>query len=279
MLALALALASGLSWGTADFVGGLMTRRLPPQVVLLASQGAGLVLTGALVLAIGEPIPSGDQLVFGLLGGIAGSIGLASLYMGLAVGRMSIVAPTAALSGVVPVIVGFAQGERPGAVQIAGMALAGLGVVLASRTRDLDGARRSFAKGLGLALSAALFLGLLVVSLDAAGEASALWAAFLVRVSSTPLLFLAWLFRRDRRRPTKRQFGSLVAVGIFDNAANVSFVLASQRGLLALVTVVGSLYPVSTVLLARRFLHERLLRVQAVGVATALGGVALIAAG
>ena len=143
----------------------------------------------------------------------------------------------------------------------------------------MDGARRSFVKGLGLALSAALFLGLLVVSLDAAGEASALWAAFLVRVSSTPLLFLAWLFRRDRRRPTKRQFGSLVAVGIFDNAANVSFVLASQRGLLALVTVVGSLYPVSTVLLARRFLHERLLRVQAVGVATALGGVALIAAG
>lgn len=279
MFPLALALVSGLSWGTADFVGGLMTKRLPFQVVLLASQGSGLVLTGVLVLTLGGPVPAQEHLVYGLLGGLAGSIGLACLYVGLAVGRMSVVAPTAALSGAVPVVVGFVGGDRPAAVQIVGMALAGIGVVLTSRTRDPENHGKSVARGFGLAIAAALFLGLLVVSLDASGESGALWAAFLVRVSSVPLLFVAWLVRRDRRGPTRRQFGALVAVGAFDNAANISFALASQEGLLTLVAVVGSLYPVSTVLLARRFLHERLLRTQVFGVVAAFTGVALIAAG
>lgn len=279
MLSLALALISGLSWGTADFVGGLMTRRLPTQVVLLASQGSGLVFTGTLVLLAGGPVPSAEHLMYGLLGGVSGSVGLASLYQGLAVGRMSIVAPTAALSGVVPVVAGFIQGDRPAPIQLGGMVLAGVGILLASRTRDPDDEGRSFAKGLGLALSAALFLGLLVLSLDASGEGGALWAALMVRVSSVPILFVAWLLRADRRHPTPRQLGALVAIGAFDNGANVLFALASQEGLLTLVAVLGSLYPVSTVLLARTFLHERLLPVQALGVGAAFIGVALIAAG
>lgn len=296
MFPLALALASGLAWGSADFVGGLMTRRLSPATVLLVGQSAGLVFTAGLVVVLGEPVPETRHLVAGGLGGLAGAIGLASLYQGLAVGRMSIVAPTAALSGVVPVAAGFLQGERPELLQLGGMIVAGVGIVLAVRSREPDHAiaavgpdlavaptrpsTGSSATGIGYALAAALFLGLLVTSLDVAGEGSPFWASFSVRVVSVPLFAAAWLVRgRGRGRPGPRDAAVLVAVGLLDNGANVLFAFAAREGLLTLVSVLGSLYPVSTVLLARTFLHERLGRVQMVGVAAAFAGIALIAIG
>lgn len=276
-----------------------MTKRLPPPTVLFVSQSAGLAITGALVVALGEPVPEARYLVAGGLGGLAGAIGLAALYTGLAVGRMSIVAPTAALSVVVPVVAGFVQGDRPGAWQLVGMAVAGAGILLATMAPEpvvatpagagpavpaaasAPGRPRGRARlaGIGYALVAAVFLGLLVTSLDAAGEGSAFWASLMVRATSVPLFAVAWAFRGDRRRPTRGDVRTLVFVGAFDNGANVLFALASREGLLSLVSVLGSLYPVSTVLLARIVLHERLARLQAVGVAAAFVGVALIAAG
>jgi len=298
MFPLVLATISGLSWGSADFVGGLMTKRLAPTTVLVVGQSAGLLFTTGLVVALGEPAPAARYLVAGGLGGLAGAIGLASLYKGLAVGRMSIVAPTAALSGAVPVIAGFIQGERPEPLQLAGMAVAGVGIVLAVRAPHPDHAiaavgpdlavapsevrthRPSGGAGIVYALSAALFLGLLVTSLDVAGEASPVWATMMVRVVSVPLFAIAWLLRgRRARHPTGAEIGILALVGLFDNGANVLFAIAAREGLLTLVSVLGSLYPVSTVLLARFFLHERLGRVQFAGVAAAFVGVALIAAG
>jgi drug/metabolite transporter (DMT)-like permease len=233
------------------------------------------------VVALGEPVPESRYLVAGALGGLAGAVGLASLYRGLAVGRMSIIAPIAALSGGVPVIVGFLQGERPAAVQLAGMALAGAAVLLAVRVPEPpDVVERRGTRGVGLALMAALFLGLFVTSLDAAGEASALWASLMVRVVSVPLFVIAAIATaRHARRPTGKELGILVGVGAVDNAANVMFALAARQGLLTLVSVLGSLYPVATVLLARWFLHERLARWQVVGVVAAFTGVAMIAAG
>jgi drug/metabolite transporter (DMT)-like permease len=281
---LGLALLSALTWGSADFVGGVMSKRLATATVMVVSQGAGLVLTAGLVVALGEPPPGTRFLVYGGLGGLAGAIGLASLYKGLAVGRMSIVAPTAALSGAVPVIVGFAQGERPAMLQLIGMAVAGAGVLLAVRTPESSGgparAEAGTARGIGYALAAASFLGLFVTSLDAAGEASPLWASLMVRVVSVPLFIgAALLTARHTRRPTGREAGILAGVGVLDNGANVMFAFAAREGLLTLVSVLGSLYPVATVLLARWFLHERMARWQLAGVATAFTGVALIAAG
>jgi len=282
MFPLGLALLSGLTWGSADFVGGLMSKRLPTATVMVVSQTAGLILTAGLVVALGEPRPETRFLVYGGLGGIAGAIGLAALYKGLAVGRMSIVAPTASLSGAVPVIVGFVQGERPTTLQLAGMAIAGAGVLLAVRTPEPPGTSRvgSGTRGVGLALVAALFLGLFVTSLDAAGEASPLWASLMIRSVSVPLFLLAAVVTaRHARRPTGREVGILAGVGALDNAANVMFAVAAREGLLTLVSVLGSLYPVATVLLARWFLHERLARWQVAGVAAAFVGVAMIAAG
>ena len=260
-----------------------MSKRLATATVMVVSQGAGLLLTAGLVLAAGEPAPEARFLVYGALGGLAGAVGLASLYKGLAVGRMSVVAPTAALSGAVPVIVGFAQGERPAKLQLVGMAVAGAGVLLAVRTPDpAGGAARSASavRGVGYALTAAVFLGLLVTSLDAAGEASPLWASLMVRVVSVPLFVAAAVLTvRHARRPTGREAGILAGVGVLDNGANVMFAVAAREGLLTLVSVLGSLYPVATVLLARWFLHERMARWQLAGVAAAFTGVALIAAG
>jgi len=282
MFPFGLALLSGFTWGSADFVGGLMSKRLPTATVMVVSQTAGLILTASLVIALGEPRPEARFLVYGGLGGIAGAIGLASLYRGLAVGRMSIVAPTAALSGAVPVIVGFIQGERPTTVQLAGMAIAGAGVLLAVRTPEPPGSSPtgSGTRGIGFALVAAFFLGLFVTSLDAAGAASPLWASLMIRSVSVPLFVLAAVVTaRHARRPTGREAGILAGVGALDNAANVMFAVAAREGLLTLVSVLGSLYPVATVLLARWFLHERLARWQVLGVAAAFGGVAMIAAG
>ncbi len=296
MFPLLLALGSGLAWGTGDFVGGLLTKRLAAPTVLVVSQTSGLIFMAALVVALGEPAPATEYLVYGLLGGVAGGIGLAALYKGLAVGRMSVVAPTAALSGAVPVVVGLVQGERPAALQLAGMVVAGTGILLAVRAPEPDvatpggggpavparadaGARGRFS-GVAYGAAAALFLGLLVVSLDASGDGNPYWAALMVRTASVPLFVIAWLVRREKgRRPTLRELWILAIVGLFDNGANVTFAIAAREGLLPIVSVLGSLYPVSTVLLARFVLHERMSATQAAGVAAAFVGVGLIALG
>ena len=288
MGALALALFSGLCWGTGDFLGGLMTRRLGVALVMAIAQGAGLVLMGGLILVLDAPAPETRFLVYGALGGLSGAIGLAALYQGLAIGPMSIVAPIVSLSVMVPVLVGFAQGDRPAPLQFVGMACAIGGIVLAARESgptDIEGhpeppSRRRIGPGVVYALVAVVFVGLLVAFLGAAGQGSAPWAAFMVRVVSVPLFVIAVIVRRAHERaPTGKEAATLIVVGGFDNLANLTFALAAQTGMLALVSVVGSLYPVSTVLLARGFLHERLSGPQLAGVITAFVGVALIALG
>jgi drug/metabolite transporter (DMT)-like permease len=289
MGALGLALLSGLSWGTGDFLGGLMTRRLGVAIVMAIAQGSGLVITGLLIVALGSSMPDGQYLAYGALAGLFGAIGLAALYQGLAIGPMSVVAPTVSLSVMVPVLVGLVQGDRPSTLQFVGMACAVVGIVLAARESDptdIEGHEESpsrrgwFGRGFRFALIALVFIGLLVTFLGKAGAGSAPWAAFMVRLVSVPLFVVAALVRRRHERvPTRKETGTLVVVGAFDNLANVLFALASQTGMLALVSVLGSLYPVSTVLLARGFLHERLSRPQAIGVVTAFVGVALIALG
>src|SRR6476661_5097297 len=133
MAAFALAFASSVAWGTADFIGGLKSRSLPLLNVLLLSQGVGLVVIGAFVAIRGEGAPGGDFAVFAALSGIAGIVGVAAFYRGLAVGNMGVVAPISACAAVVPVVVGIATGDRPSGVQSLGLVLALAGVVLASR--------------------------------------------------------------------------------------------------------------------------------------------------
>jgi drug/metabolite transporter (DMT)-like permease len=281
MGALGLALLSAACWGTADFFGGLMTRRLGIVLVGALSQAAGLVVIAILIVATGSPMPGGRALAFGAAAGLCATIGLGALYQGLAVGPMSIVAPITALEVIVPVITGFVRGDRPSTLQVAGMVVAIVGVVLAAReTASDEHTVRGRVPGVVYAVVAALFLGLLVTFLNEAGKESAPWAALTLRLDTVPLFAIAPLVTRGwRQRPSRREGGTIVAVGVLDNLANVTFAYAGQTGLLALISVVGSLYPVTTVLLARSVLHERLTTPQWVGVATAFIGVAMIAVG
>jgi drug/metabolite transporter (DMT)-like permease len=281
MLAVVLAAVASSLWGAGDFVGGLAAKRIPVLVVALITWGAGLVLTVALVAAFDPGVPPPRTIAFGLLGGVFGAVGLGSLYKGLAVGRMGIVAPIASLSVLVGVVVGFLQGDRPTSVQLVGMVAAVVGAVLAAIAPDPAGPREGrVAEGVGYAVLAAVCLGGTLVCLDAAGEASAAWSALMIRSSSVPLVAIAILVTRPSFAAVRRRdVGMLSAVGVADNGANVLFALATAKGLLTLVAVIASLVPVVTVLLARFVLHEHLTRHQLVGVALALGGVAAIAAG
>lgn len=279
MLAVSLAAVAAVLWGGGDFVAGVLTRRIHVLVVSLIAWTTGLALTAALVLGIEPTLPDGATIGLGLLAGVFGAIGLGSLYRGLAVGRMGIVAPIAALSSLVPVTAGFLAGDRPTSVQLVGMVAALGGAALAALAPDHDGVRRRQA-GLGLAVIAAIGIGISMTLVDAAAEGSAIWTPLLLRTSSVPLVVIAVLIVR----PTfaglgRRDVGLAAGLGVADNVANVAFALSTTKGLLTLVSVVASLVPVVTVVLARFVDHEHLTRHQLVGVVLALTGVVLIAAG
>jgi drug/metabolite transporter (DMT)-like permease len=279
MLAVSLAALAAVLWGGGDFTAGVLGKRIPVLVLSLVAWTAGLVITAGIVVAIDPHVPDTGTIVAGLVAGVFGAIGLGSLYRGLAVGRMGIVAPIAALSGVVPAVAGFVDGDRPSTVQLVGMAAAIGGAVLAATAPDHDGVRRINA-GLIPALVAALGIGISLVFVDIAADGSAAWTPLLLRISSVPLVALATLIVRPSFAAVgRRDVGLMVGIGAADNLANVAFAYATTLGLLTLVSVVASTVPVVTVLLARFVLREHLTRHQLVGVVLALAGVVAIAAG
>jgi uncharacterized membrane protein len=278
----AFALAASLSWGCSDFLAGLKSRALPVLAVLAVSQPAGLALVAILLAVRGGSVPSAAECAWAAGGGAIGLLALASFYRGLAGGAMSVIAPVSATAAAVPLAVGLARGERPSALAGAGVALAIGGVVLASRepAQGAFGGGRLTA-GFGFAVLAALGFGFFFVAVDAASEggASVLWVTLVLRTASSALVLAAVLAVRPRlpRRPAT--LGVLLAVGALDMSANASFAAASTRGLVGVVSVLASLYPVVVVVLARTVLKERIARVQQAGVLLALAGVALISSG
>jgi drug/metabolite transporter (DMT)-like permease len=281
MLAIALGLGSSLFWGLADFGGGLQSRRYPVVAVRLVSQAVGLVGIAAVVALSGEPPPPLDELWPAAAGGIGGLLALAAFYRALAIGTMSIVAPISATGSAVPVVVGLASGERPSAVQLAGILAAGVGVVLAAREAPHEDEARARAgrASIGLALVAALGFGAFFVGMQRAAEVDVLWAMLAARVADAALLVPVALLLRPSLHIPPNALAALAAIGVLDLTANGLYAWGTTQGLLSVVAVLGSLYPLATVLLARAVLGERIRRVQEIGVASALAGVLLIAAG
>lgn len=293
MLGVGLALASSLSWGISDFVGGVQSRRQPVLRVVLVSQAFGLIVVGVLLAARGLPIPSLGRMVPAGLAGLAGAAGLAAFYRGLAMGSMSIVAPIAATGVAIPVIVGILGGDRPAAIQLAGIGAAVLGVVLASREKETHESQSSGAS-IVLALAAATGFGTFFLGLHASARADPFWATFAARACSVAALsVVAAVWRRGMaggvaegtsrdgggRSAGVRGWVALAVVGTLDVGANALYALATRHGLLSVVSVLSSLYPLATVGLARMLLGERVQRLQEIGVLAALTGVLLIAAG
>lgn len=277
MAAVALALGASLAWGSADFAGGLLTQRLPVVSVAVVSQAAGFVALGIVVLVSGAGI-DGEGFGIGLLAGVGGGLGLAAFYRALAVGTVSVVAPVAACGAVVPLVLSLAAGDDPRAVALAGALVALGGAVMASveeRAAEEPGRRDAIA----LAAVAALLLGLFVFFLGRASQHGGAASALVGARSGSLALLAAWALAVRAPVGLGRRMPAVAAVGVLDVVANALFALASREGLLAIVSVLGSLYPVPTVVLAHRILGERVSRTQRLGVAVALAGVAMVASG
>jgi drug/metabolite transporter (DMT)-like permease len=270
-----LALTSSLVWGFADFFGGLKSRTLGVLAVMLVSQLVGTTLIGTAVILRAEA-PHDARVLLAVPASIAGTLGLVAFYRGMKIGAISIVAPIAGLAAVVPVIYGIATGDRPSPAQLAGMALALAGVVLASRE---PGRTSRVATGAGLALLSAVGFGCYFPLMHAASSADSLWATMTFRIVSTSIVCAAAVLVRPSLRLSRGNLVAVAAIGVFDMLGNLLFALASPRGLVSVVSVLASLYPVVTVALAAVVLRERIAPSQRLGVGAALAGVVLLSAG
>jgi drug/metabolite transporter (DMT)-like permease len=273
------ALAASLIWGFGDFAAGVCTRRLPLFVVATFAQVTGLAVAGLVIAATGEGPPSAAQAGWAVFAGVVGVVGIAAFYRALAVGTMGIVGPITATASVVPLAYGLARGERPSLVQGLGVGLAVVGVAAASVERSPEHGTRRFGAGVGLALLAALSFGGALIGLSRAAAGGTGWAVFTMRAVAIPLVVTAALALRPRLPQTGRGWLFLLVVGVGDTAATLLYAAATTRGLLSVVAVLSSLYPIVLVVLARVFLAERIARRQLAGVAVALSGVALVSAG
>src|SRR4051794_38977761 len=280
MLGILLGLSASLAWGVGDFISASRTRLISVLSVLVCGQAVGFVWIGGIALIANEPVPAARYIVFSALGAVAGTIGLACFLRGMAVGKISLVAPIAAMAAVVPVVVGIATGDRPSALQAGGMAIALVGAVLASRERDPEtrGGAKLAAGGV-LGAASAVAWGWFFLAIDGATDGGGGWASLVNRTTSMVILLVAALFLRPKLSEARPHLKLLAIAGTLDVSANLLFAAASTKGLVSLVSVTGSLYPVVTVMLARVVLKERVHRVQEAGVMAALAGVVLIAAG
>lgn len=280
MTAVGLALGAACAWGVADFLAGMASRRVPVPWVLLFVELGGFVVIAGVLLATGEEPPGGRAFALAVVAGLAGVTALGLFYQALAVGTMSVVAPISATGVAIPVVVGIATGDALSTVTAVGLVAAVAGILLASREGGEAAAERTGNRtGVLLALGAALGFGAYFTCIDPAVEESVVWALVVSRgVSCLPVLVLA-VVRFAPRRPDGRTTLAICAIGTIDLLATALLGLANNEGAVSVVSVLGALYPVVTVLLAAAVLRERLRPDQAVGVALALAGVGMVAAG
>ena len=252
---------------------------MPVRTVMVVSQPIGLLLVLVVALATGGSVPPGGPMAAAIGGGVAGAFALGCFYSAMAAGPISIVAPISSLGAVVPITVGLAGGEQPAAVQIVGLVVVLAGIALAVREVEHPGAVEVPGRSVVLAVLAGLGFGTFFTGISAAASHDPFWAAVASRGGGSAVVVLAALAVSAPLAVSRAALPPLLAIAVLDTLANVLFAGASSEGLLSLVAVAASLYPVATILLAHFVLGERLARIQQAGVALALGGVAMIAAG
>lgn len=277
-LVVTLGIGSALAWGAADFGGGLTSRRAALFGVVLASQLVGMVIALGLGIARGEPLPGPVDAGWSAASGVLGTVGILSLYGGLAAGRMGVVAPvTGVLAAAVPVFVGIALEGLPGPVVLVGIGLAIVAVVLVSMTADAGSDGRP--SGIGYALAAGLALGLLGVAISRVSDGLVFGPLAILRSVQVVLVGAMIVLARRSWRLEPRILPAVAAIGLLDMAGNGFFLAAAQVGPLAIAAIVSSLYPVTTVILATLVLRERLGLGHGIGILCALAAIVCIGAG
>ena len=275
LLAVFYGLASAVGWGVGDFCGAVATKRNSAFSVIVVSQVLGGALLLVLALLLGEILPPQGDMVLGAIGGVCGSFGVVAFYTALARGRMGVAAPvTAMVNAILPVMVGFFSEGLPLAQQFVGFGLALVAVWLISRGGS-DGPIRL--QELGLPIAAGVGFGLFFIAVDRVSESAILWPLVSARLASIVVLAAVAALRRQRLMPAVGQLYLVALAGSCDAGANALFALATRIGRLDIATVLSSLYPAGTVLLAGLILKERLTPKQWVGVAAALMALVLIA--
>jgi drug/metabolite transporter (DMT)-like permease len=271
-----LAVVSSLMWGTSDFVGGVLSRRLPALAVYGLSQAVGFVILIVAATATGGWAADPGYWPWAIGASILGMTAMIAFYSALAIGPMGIVSPLVALSVLVPVAVSLIRGELPQPLQVLGIILAIIGILLASGP-ELTGAES--AKPLILAGVACVGFGGMFVLMAEGSKHDPLMTMTGMRVTTVVIFAVILLVTRSIGGAKRRDAFPLVVIGILDASANVTFGFATTLGILSVTSVLGDLYPVVTVVLAAIFLRERLRGIQYAGVTAALGGVLLIAGG
>lgn len=319
MAAIVLALLASVGWGLSDFLGGLRSRRLPLRAVVAGMLCGGLLIASLVALLRGTGYPGNAILPPGVIAGCASVVAISSLYKGLAIGSMSVVAPISAAYPVVPVVYGLLSGERPTALQSAGMALVFTGVVVASyvrqphagpgrpagaeATRDDEDAGAivplpDLGEGIAASLrreaaahrprtlasvvfgvTAAVASGVVLTALSSAADTDPYWGLIVMRAVALGIVLVTVAVRRTGFGVRRAQAPALLSIGALDTVATGLFGIATTYGFLSVVSVIASLFPVGTIALAAIFLGERLRSYQYTGIAAALTGVAMVALG
>jgi drug/metabolite transporter (DMT)-like permease len=280
-----LALGSAVLYGAADFTGGLTTRKAGTIPVVILSQASGLILLALLLPLLPSTSPSRGDFLWGAVAGLTGGVGVALLYRALSIGVMAVVAPTTAVCAVtIPVVVSILLGERPVPLAGAGIILGIVSIVLVSQQtlppsspeREGSGQR---ATGVGMALVSGVAIGFFFLALAQTRRDAGMWPLLASRSVSVLLFGVVAIIGRIPVRVPRSAWGLALLCGVLDMLANALYILAARRGQLSTVVTLSSLYPASTVLLARLVLGERLNLWQISGVACALAAVTLIVSG
>jgi drug/metabolite transporter (DMT)-like permease len=273
-----LALFSSLLWGTADYLAGNLSKRYRSIAVTGVSQFFGLIF-GLTALLIGTffghelispTLDFAGYFIPGLLAGVSGFIGLLAFYTGLATGRMGVVSPISSLSVLIPLSVAYLDGERANLQQVIGITIALLGAFLASGPEIKGGLP---VKPIIYAVIAAFGFGGALTFIAIGARVDSLHTMTSMRVASVLIVILIAIRFRSLGGFTRSTLPVLIFIGIADFLANLLLGIATTKGLVSIALVLGSLFPIVTALLAFKFLHERLHRVQYLGIAFAILGV------
>ena len=270
----ALSLGSALCWGVADFSGGLASKQANVYKVVLVAHTTGFVLMVAYAWLSGESFPSTHEMLWGVAAGTAGTVGLVALYRGLSVGKMGIIAPiTAVLTAMLPMAFGMFSQGLPRSLQLAGFAVAAVGITLISRPERTEG----LPKGIGMAILASVGFGFFLIFIKFAGKSAVYWPLAAARFPAVILMSAMALLSREPSGFNARVVRLALIAGVLDTAGNVTFILATQTGRLDVAAVLSALYPAMTVTLAFLVLKERVTRMQGVGIVAVLAAVVMIA--
>lgn len=276
MVALLLSLVAALGYGVSDFVGGLAARRVAVLRVVVASYPVGMIGMALIAPFAGGTLTT-PALVFGILSGLVGGAAILCYYAALAAGPMSVVAPlTAVLVAGIPLIFGLLEGEHLSVVALIGAGLAVVAVLLVSKQKDDQTTARFTPKVALLTVASGAAFGVFFILLDQVGHDSGMWPLLVSRTTSTVLMLIAALFAKQLRPPTGVPLRLALTAGLLDVVANAAFLYALRAGLLSIVSVLTSLYPASTVLLARFVLGERTGWTQRIGLVLAATAIAMI---